>query len=277
MSLSLMPSPRPHAKVKRRTASPCLLPQTLARQDKGARRSDRDCCLKVKPSAFLCITYTKRRLRDAAPLVQRLGGWCVADDATHPPNWKSSAGGADLARARCLRKLRNTGGLKIQTITRSANACSFPIEADVPPGFEIADEARSAVLLADARAEAALSEDGPRDAFRRFAKRLYSDHLEGLLDRLAMRRAEFHRFAKMHSGELFAAQALRERHGVNIRLKITRTFLARWRWNELRNAAVKLAKAAPTIARLVSVYAKCSSVLIEKIIHLRCRRVSRSR
>lgn len=202
-----------------------------------------------KPSAFLCITYTKAAAAEMQRrLFERLGGWCVADDATLSAELeKLGAGGADLARARALfaQALETPGGLKIQTIHAFCERllARFPIEADVPPGFEIADEARSAVLLADARAEAALSEDGPRDAFRRFAKRLYSDHLEGLLDRLAMRRAEFHRFAKMHSGELFGAQALRERHGVNDTTEnYTRTFLARWRWNELRDAAVKLSE-----------------------------------
>ncbi|MBC7768026.1 MAG: UvrD-helicase domain-containing protein, partial [Phycisphaerales bacterium] len=108
--------------------------------------------------------------------------------------------------------------------------------------FEACEEARAAALLADARAEAALAEDAPRDAFKRFAKRLYSDHLEGLLDRLAQRRAAFHRFAQKHQGELFAARALRDRHGVTQTAEdFTRGFLARWRWDDLRRAAGVLA------------------------------------
>lgn len=197
-----------------------------------------------KPSAFLCITYTKAAAAEMQRrLFERLGGWCVADDASLAAELKKlGAEGADLARARALfaQALETPGGLKIQTIHAFCERllARFPLEAHVPPGFDIADEARSAELLGAARAKAALSDGGPRDAFRRFAKRLYSDHLEGLLDRLAMRRAEFHRFAQQHHGELFAAQALRERHGVTQNAEdYTRAFLSRWRWDELRDAA----------------------------------------
>ena len=200
-----------------------------------------------KPSAFLCITYTKAAAAEMQRrLFERLGGWCVADDANLAAELEAlGAGGANLARARALfaQALETPGGLKIQTIHAFCERllARFPLEAHVPPGFEIADEARSAALLGDARAKAALSDGGQREAFRRFAKRLYSDHLEGLLDRLAMRRAEFHRFAQEHQGELFAAQKLRERHGVTQNGEdYTRNFLARWRWGELREAAAKL-------------------------------------
>jgi ATP-dependent helicase/nuclease subunit A len=197
-----------------------------------------------KPSAFLCITYTKAAAAEMQRrLFERLGGWCVADDATLAAELeKLGAAGAELARARALfaQALETPGGLKIQTIHAFCERllARFPLEANVPPGFDIADEARSAELLGAARAKAALSDGGPRDAFRRFAKKLYSEHLEGLLDRLAMRRAEFHRFAQKHQGELFAAQALRERHGVTQSAEdYTRAFLARWRWDEVRDAA----------------------------------------
>ena len=200
-----------------------------------------------KPSAFLCITYTKAAAAEMQRrLFERLGGWCVADDAKLAAELEAlGAGGADLARARALfaQALETPGGLKIQTIHAFCERllARFPLEANVPPGFDIADEARSAALLGDARAKAALSDGGQRDAFRRFAKRLYSDHLEGLLDRLAMRRAEFHRFAQKHQGELFAAQALRERHGATQNAEdYARAFLARWQWGELRDAAAKL-------------------------------------
>ncbi|MFN3462753.1 MAG: double-strand break repair helicase AddA [Terricaulis sp.] len=197
-----------------------------------------------KPSAFLCITYTKAAAAEMQRrLFERLGGWCVADDKSLAAELeKLGANAADLPRARALfaQALETPGGLKIQTIHAFCERllARFPLEANVPPGFDIADEARSAALLGEARAKAALSDGGQRDAFRRFAKRLYSDHLEGLLDRLALRRAEFHRFAQKHQGELFAAQALRERHGVTQNAEdYTRSFLARWRWNELRDAA----------------------------------------
>ncbi|ANP46655.1 double-strand break repair helicase AddA [Candidatus Viadribacter manganicus] len=201
-----------------------------------------------KPSAFLCITYTKAAAAEMQRrLFERLGGWCVADDVSLAAELeKLGAGGVDLARARALfaQALETPGGLKIQTIHAFCERllARFPLEAYVPPGFDIADEARSSALLADARAKAALSDGGEREAFRRFAKRLYSDHLEGLLDRLALRRAEFHRFAKKYPGELFAASALRQRHGVTQTAEdYTRRFLSRWRWDEFRRSAEALA------------------------------------
>lgn len=200
-----------------------------------------------KPSAFLCITYTKAAAAEMQRrLFERLGGWCVAEDEKLAAELEVlGARGADLARARALfaQALETPGGLKIQTIHAFCERllARFPLEANVPPGFDVADEARSAALLGDARAKAALSDGGQRDAFRRFAKRLYSDHLEGLLDRLALRRAEFHRFAQKHQGELFAAQVLRERHGVTQNAEdYTRAFLARWRWSDFRGAAAAL-------------------------------------
>ncbi|MGD9966013.1 MAG: double-strand break repair helicase AddA [Hyphomonadaceae bacterium] len=200
-----------------------------------------------KPSAFLCITYTKAAAAEMQRrLFERLGGWCVADDKSLAAELdKLGAGGGDLGRARALfaQALETPGGLKIQTIHAFCERllARFPLEANVPPGFDIADEARSAALLSEARAKAALSPDGPRDAFRRFAKRHYSDHLEGLLDRLALRRAEFRRFARKHLGELSAAKQLRERHGVTQTAdEHARAFLARWRWRDLEKAASAL-------------------------------------
>lgn len=201
-----------------------------------------------KPSAFLCITYTKAAAAEMQRrLFERLGAWCVADDEKLAAELaKLGAPNANLGHARALfaQALETPGGLRIQTIHAFCERllARFPLEAGVPPGFDIADEARAAALLSEARAEAALSEDGPRDAFRRFAKRLYSDHLEGLLDRLALRRDAFHRFAQKHQGELFAARALRDRHGVTQTAEdFTKAFLARWRWDDLRRAASVLA------------------------------------
>lgn len=200
-----------------------------------------------KPSAFLCITYTKAAAAEMQRrLFERLGAWCVADDATLAAELKKlGAEGANLGQARALfaQALETPGGLRIQTIHAFSERllARFPLEAGVPPGFDIADEARAAALLGEARAKAALTQDGPRDAFKRFAKKLYSDHLEGLLDRLAQRRAAFHRFAQKYDPPLFAAQKIRDRHGVTQTAEdYTREFLARWRWEELREAAAML-------------------------------------
>jgi len=201
----------------------------------------------AKPSAFLCITYTKAAAAEMQRrLFERLGAWCVMDDSTLAEQLKKlGASNANLGVARALfaQALETPGGLKIQTIHAFCERllARFPLEAGVPPGFDIADESRAAALLAEARAEAALAEDAPRDAFKRFAKRLYSEHLDGLLDRLALRRADFRRFAQKHT-PLFAEQKIRDRHGaVQSADDFLRGFAIRLDWPGLRRAAQALA------------------------------------
>ncbi|HYD71980.1 MAG TPA: double-strand break repair helicase AddA [Candidatus Binatia bacterium] len=201
----------------------------------------------AKPSAFLCITYTKAAAAEMQRrLFERLGAWCVADNATLAQELeKLGAANANLSTARALfaQALETPGGLKIQTIHAFCERllARFPLEAGVPPGFDIADEARAAALLAEARASAALAEDAPREAFKRFAKRLYSDHLDGLLDRLALRRADFRRFAQKHQGELFAVRALRDRHGATQTAEdFLHSFAQSLDWSTLRRAAEAL-------------------------------------
>ncbi len=202
-----------------------------------------------KPSAFLCITYTKAAAAEMQRrLFERLGGWCVAGDAELAAQLeKLGASGADLGRARALfaQALETPGGLKIQTIHGFCERllARFPLEANVPPGFDVADEPRTAGLLAQARADAALASDAPRAAFRRFAARRSGDALEGLLDRLALRRAEFRRFAAVNQGALFAEQKLRDRHGaVQSAEDFVRAFISRADWNGLREAATRLSE-----------------------------------
>lgn len=174
-----------------------------------------------RPSAFLCITYTKAAAAEMQRrLFERLGAWCVADDDTLRAQLEDlGAGDADLARARALfaQALETPGGLKIQTIHAFCERllARFPLEARVAPGFDIADEPRAAALLSRARAEAALAPDAPRDAFRRFAGQMSGDALDGLLDRLALRRAEFHRYAQRSRGHAFADADIRHRHGAH--------------------------------------------------------------
>lgn len=196
-----------------------------------------------KPSAFLCITYTKAAAAEMQRrLFERLGGWCVTqDDQLRAELEKLGAPSADLARARALfaQALETPGGLKIQTIHAFCERllARFPLEAGVPPGFDIADEAVSAELLRQARAEAALAQDAPVGAFRRFAARMHNEALEELLDRLALRRADFHRFSELNQGPIFAEAAIRARHGVRQDADaFCKAWVARQHWEGLRDA-----------------------------------------
>src|SRR5262245_1253519 len=202
-----------------------------------------------KPSAFLCITYTKAAAAEMQRrLFERLGGWCVADDASLAADLKKlGVANPNLGRARALfaQALETPGGLKIQTIHAFCERllARFPLEAGVPPGFDIADEARSALLLGQARADAALAHDAPAEAFRRFAARLSGDQLDLLLDRLALRRADFHRFAHPHRDPVFAEAALKNRHGARQSAEaFAAQVAAEIDWNGLRQAAEALCR-----------------------------------
>jgi ATP-dependent helicase/nuclease subunit A len=202
-----------------------------------------------KPSAFLCITYTKAAAAEMQRrLFERLGKWCVADDSDLRRELAAlGEADPDLPKARALfaQALETPGGLKIQTIHAFCERllARFPLEAGVPPGFDIADEARAAALLAEARAEAALADDAPKQAFRRFAAKMGGDALDALLDRLALRRGDFHRFAQQHQGHIFAEAALKNRHGVRESAEACLArFVAGLNWADLRRAAETLTR-----------------------------------
>ena len=207
-----------------------------------------------KPSHFLCITYTKAAAAEMQRrLFERLGGWCVASDEELAKDLIKLAGdgalapGAkDLANARALfaSALETPGGLKIQTIHGFCERllARFPLEAGVAPGFDIADDARSAELLARARAVCALQAgDAETNAFTRFAERLHGEGLEHLLDRFAMKRAAFMKFASEHGGADAALEALRARHGVATDAETYLVnFFARAPWSGLSQAIAAL-------------------------------------
>jgi ATP-dependent helicase/nuclease subunit A len=203
-----------------------------------------------RPSHFLCITYTKAAAAEMQRrLFERLGGWCIASDADLAKDLMKLGGEdapqssqKDLADARALfaRALETPGGLKIQTIHGFCERllARFPLEAGVAPGFDIADDARSADMLAQARAVCALKADDVEiQAFTRFAARMHGEGLETLLDRLAMKRGSLVKFASENGGAVGALQTLRTRHGVRNTLEeLIAEILTLAPWPRLREA-----------------------------------------
>ena len=191
-----------------------------------------------KPSAFLCITYTKAAAAEMQRrLFERLGGWCVADDATLAHELKKLGAPkrrSRHARARCSRKRsKRPAACKIQTIHAFCERllARFPLEAGVPPGFDIADEARAAALVGGSTRRG-----GARRRTRRAtpsaaspsASTAITSKVCSIASRCAAPSSTASR--KQHQGELFAAHALRDRHGVSADAEdYTRAFLARWR------------------------------------------------
>ena len=113
----------------------------------------------VAPERILCLTYTKAA---AAEMAQRVFGeladWATMDGEAlakelsvlfgHPP----SDDEALSARQLFARAIETPGGLKVQTIHAFCEQLlqRFPLEANVPPGFTILDDATAAGLLRDA-------------------------------------------------------------------------------------------------------------------------------
>jgi ATP-dependent helicase/nuclease subunit A len=205
------------------------------------------------PSAFLCITFTKAAAAEMQDrLFERLGAWCVASDdklagelvalGEPPPD------AVQLARARALfaRALETPGGLRIQTIHSFCERLvgRFPLEAGVPPGFEIADDARAAALIATAWARAVT--DGDTEvaaAIDRFGAAIDAQSFEGVLSALASRRELVRAYVSRHGGRAGALDAISRRHRVTrSREDVIAAFQDSTPWGDLPAAARALAQ-----------------------------------
>ncbi|MBD9374451.1 double-strand break repair helicase AddA [Rhizobium sp. ARZ01] len=113
-----------------------------------------------RPSAILCLTYTKAAASEMSNRVfDRLAEWAVLPDEALATRVEAIEGvhpdGPKLEEARRLfaRALETPGGLKIQTIHAFCEALlhQFPLEANVAGHFSVLDDRAATVLLADAR------------------------------------------------------------------------------------------------------------------------------
>ncbi|MCH8488475.1 MAG: UvrD-helicase domain-containing protein [Oceanicaulis sp.] len=126
------------------------------------------------PERILCVTFTKAAAGEMQTrLFRKLGAWSVMADETLRAEMAALSGGADapddLAAARQLfaRALETPGGLKIQTLHAFCESLlrRFPLEAGLPPGFEVQDDAVKGVITDEALqavwGEAARAPNGP--------------------------------------------------------------------------------------------------------------------
>lgn len=114
----------------------------------------------TEPGQILCLTFTRAAAAQMqTKLFERLGEWSTLPDDKLEKELFHLEGrhlpAEELARARRLfaRALETPGGLKIQTIHAFCESLlgRFPLEAGVPPHFELADERAAADLLREAR------------------------------------------------------------------------------------------------------------------------------
>ncbi|MBX3482771.1 double-strand break repair helicase AddA [Phenylobacterium sp.] len=165
---------------------------------------------KARPETILCVTYTKAAASEMQRrLYERLGGWSVASDAdlrdalgklrSRAP---ASFDHQDLSEARGLfaAALETPGGLKIQTIHAFCEKVlkRFPLEAGVPPGFRVMDEAAAAAVAAAARKAVAhhvLNIPGPlADAYGRLAVSLDFRRFQAMFAEFETRRGALREF-----------------------------------------------------------------------------------
>src|SRR5262245_32473244 len=113
----------------------------------------------TEPERILALTYTKAAAAEMATRVfARLAEWVAASDAELGTRLADlldrRPSAAEMQRARRLFAvaIETPGGLKVQTIHAFCERLlqRFPLEAGVPPGFEILDDHTRAALLEEA-------------------------------------------------------------------------------------------------------------------------------
>lgn len=168
----------------------------------------------TRPERILCITFTKAAAAEMANRINGvLGGWATADDAALDQALAVLLGRmperAEMVRARRLfaHVLDAPGGLSIQTVHSFCQSLlgRFPVEAEVPPHFDVMDERSAGELMAEARDEV-LREAGTEgvlaDAIARVSAEVQEDRFAALLQALAGERGRLRRLFDLHGGDM---------------------------------------------------------------------------
>ncbi len=155
------------------------------------------------PQRILCLTFTTAAAAEMANrLHARLAVWAVAEEAELEGELETLLGAApapaasDSARRLLARVLDAPGGMPIMTLHAFCQSLlrRFPLEAGVPPWFEVLDE-REARETMDAVQRAAIAAPGEalRDALGAVVRYVHETRVTDLLGELAGERARLRR------------------------------------------------------------------------------------
>jgi ATP-dependent helicase/nuclease subunit A len=181
-----------------------------------------------RPERLLCLTFTNAAAGEMANrIAERLSIWAVMPEADlakalddllgRPPSDEER----ELARRLFARVLDTPGGMRIMTIHAFCQSLlrRFPIEAGIPPHFELLDERRSGELILEARDEL-LEEAGEEDdtAFGRalghVSERVNEQDFADLLAEIIRARSRIQTLLLDHGGLDGAIAALRDKLGL---------------------------------------------------------------
>lgn len=165
-----------------------------------------------RPEKLLCITFTKAAAAEVLERIQTdVLKWSIEDEQKlhhklsvvldRPPTRP------EIQRARRLLPviLQSPGGIKIMTIHAFCQSVlmRFPLEAEISPGFEIADEAKSQELLNQAKytlLQETNAENDPElfNNLTRFFDRLDEGNQNSLIQCILLKRYRLIEFLEKH-------------------------------------------------------------------------------
>ena len=176
------------------------------------------------PHRILCITFTKAAAAEMANRINaRLATWATSDDAALEDDLAALTGARPsrdtvaMARRLFAHVLDAPGGLQMLTIHAFCQSLlrRFPIEAGLPPQFELIDDRTAAELLAAARARV-LDTPSPSiaEALDRIAAHLGEEGFAELIATLVRDRSHLRAALHGHGGRPGLARAVRRHLGV---------------------------------------------------------------
>lgn len=259
-----------HQMNQRTAADPTLSAWVAANAGSGKTRVlvdrvTRLLLMGTRPSGILCLTFTKAAAAEMQlRLTDRLGKWTTLADETLKAELFELLGrpvtDSDMIAARRLfaRTLESPGGLRLQTVHAFCEALlkRFPVEAQVPPGFRVADDSVTADLFAAAQTVVlgdGLSDPDLTPVIGFFATRVDDSRFVDLLKVLLGRRRDLALLLEAYGGAAGAIGALHAQLDLPpdaTRDQSIRQYVAAMPLTELRRAAAALCAGSSTDRKL---------------------------